>query len=90
MARGLPQRAVEHLRRIDLDIARRLLAPPHVGDERLEQRPALGMPEDGARPFLLEMEQVHFAAEAAMVALLRLLDLLQIGVEFSCLAKAVA
>ena len=37
MAGRLPQRAVEHLRRIDLDIAGRLLAPAHEGDQGLEQ-----------------------------------------------------
>ena len=74
VARGLPQRAVEHLRRVHLDIALGLLAPAHVGDERLEQRPALRMPEDRARPFFLEMEQVHLAAEAAVVAPLGLLE----------------
>ena len=33
MAGGLPQRAVEHLRRVDLDIAGLLLAPAHVGNQ---------------------------------------------------------
>ena len=90
MAGGLPQRPVEHLRRVDLDISRRLLAPPHIGNERLEQRPALRMPEDRSRPFLLEMEEIHFAPEPAMIALLGFLELLEIGVELVLLAKAVA
>ena len=88
MAGGLPQRPVEHLRRVDLDIARRLLAPAHIGDQRLEQSPALRMPEDRARPLLLEMEQVHLAAEAAMIALLGFLDLFEIGVEFVLLGES--
>ena len=41
----------------------------------------LGCQKIVARPLLLEMEQVHFAAQAAMVAALGLLDLLEIGVE---------
>ncbi len=40
------------------------------------------MPEHGARSLLLEMEQVHFAAEFSVVASLRLFEPLQIGVEF--------
>ena len=87
MARGLPQGAVEHLGRVDLDIAGRLLATAHVGDEGLEQGPALGMPEDRTRPLFLEMEQIHLAAKAAMVAALGLLDLLQIGVEVFLLGE---
>ncbi len=82
VARRLPQRSVEHLRRVDLDIAGRSLAPPHVADQRLEHRPALGVPEDRSGPLLLEMEQVHLAAEASMVALGGLFQALQIGVEF--------
>ena len=45
------------------------------------------MPEDRARPFLLEMEQVHLAAEPAMVAPLGFLDLLEIGVELGLLGE---
>ena len=59
----------------------------HIGDQRLEERPALGMPEDRARPFLLEMEEVHLARELAMVAPLRLLELLEIGVELLLLRE---
>ena len=77
MARGLPQRLVEDLRRVDLLVVGPE-APAHVGDELLEQRPALGVPEHDARPFLLEMEQIHLAPEAAVVALLGLLELLQV------------
>ena len=38
-------------------------------------------------PFLLEMEQVHLAAETAMVAALGLLDLLDIGVQILLLGE---
>ncbi len=80
MARRLPQGLVEHLRRVDLLIDAGQ-PPPHVGGQVLEQRPALGVPEDDARPLLLEVEEVHLAAEPAMVALLRLLQHVEIGVE---------
>src|ERR1700730_2079950 len=76
MAGSLPKRTVEHLRGIDLDIAELALAPPHVGNQRLEQGPALGVPENRSRPFLLKMEQIHSPPQAAMTPPLRLLELL--------------
>ena len=45
------------------------------------------MPEHRARRFLLEVEQIHLAAELAVVALLGFLDLLEIGVEFLLLGE---
>ncbi len=45
------------------------------------------MPEHRAGRLLLEVEQVHLAAELAVVALLRLLDLLEIGVELLLLGE---
>ena len=80
VAGNLPQALVEHLRRVHLLIVLGQAAA-HVGGEGLEDRPALRVPEDRARPLLLEMEEVHLAGELAMVAPLRLLDLLQVGVE---------
>ena len=50
-------------------------------------RPALGVPEHDAGALLLEMEQVHLAAELAVVALLGLLELLEIGVEILLLGE---
>ena len=82
-----PQLGIHELRRVDLDIARRELAAADVVLERLEQRPALRVPEHRAGRLLLEMEQVHLAAEPAMVALLRLLELLEIGVELLLLGE---
>ena len=79
VARGLPQRLVEDLRSVHLAIADRVLPPPHVVDEALEQLPALGVPEHDARPLLLEVEEVHLAPELAVVALLGLLELLEVG-----------
>src|ERR1700730_10932521 len=76
VAGSLPKRAVEHLRSIDLDIAKLALASSHVGNQSLEQGPALGVPENRSRPFLLKMEQIHFPPQAAMIPPLRLLELL--------------
>ena len=78
VARGLPQRLVEDQRRVHLAVAGRILAPPHISDQVLKQLPAFRVPEDDARPLLLEMEEVHLAPELAVVALLGLLDLLQV------------
>ncbi len=71
---------VEHLRRVALLIVDGE-APAHISDQGLEQGPSLRMPEDGARPLLLEVEEVHLARELAMVALLGLLDLLEVRFE---------
>src|SRR5690606_28116437 len=49
-------------------------------------RIALGMPEDGALRFLLKVEQAHFPAELAMVALLRFLEPREIGLELLLVA----
>ena len=78
---------VHELRRVHLDIAGLGLAAADVVLEHLEQRPALRVPEHRARRLLLEMEQVHLAAELAVVALLGLLDLLEIGVELLLLGE---
>ncbi len=84
MAGGLPQGLVEHLRRVDLLIGAGE-PPAHVVGQVLVERPALGVPEDDARPLLLEVEEVHLAAQTAVVALLRLRQHVEIGVElFSC------
>ncbi len=79
MARLLPQRALHHVGRVHLDIAPRVLAAAHIADQSGEQSPALGMPEHGARRLLLEMEQIHLAPQAPVVALLGLIELMQIG-----------
>ena len=87
VAGGDPERGIHELRRVHLDVAGIGLAAADVVLEQLEQRPALGMPEHRARRLLLEVEQVHLAAELAVVALLRLLDLLEIGVELLLLGE---
>ena len=66
----LPQHRVHDLRRVDFLEAGLLLGLAHVGDQALEDPPALGMPEHRARGFFLHVEQVQLAADLAMVALL--------------------
>ncbi len=78
MARRLPQPAVVELRRLDFDIAAGLELAPQVTLERAPERPPLGMPVDHAGRVFLLVEQVHLAAELAMVALLGFLDAVQI------------
>ena len=86
VAGRLPQRLVEDLRRVDLLIVGGETAA-HIGNEALEQRPALGMPEHHAGAFFLEVEEVHLASEPAVVALLGFLELLEIEVEVFRLGK---
>ncbi len=80
VAGGLPQGLVEDLRRVHLGVVA-LQAAAHVGDQLLEDRPALGVPEHHARSLLLEMEQVHLPAEPAVVAALGLLQPMEVAVE---------
>src|SRR5260370_15172775 len=86
MARGFPQRLAEDLRRGDP--ARSAREPPaHIGDQRLEDGPALRVPEHHAGAFLLEVKQIELAAELAMIALLGFLYLPEVSVELFLLRK---
>ena len=82
VAREFPEMLFHHVGRVDFLIAGLLLLAAHVRNQRLKQRPTLGVPEHRARRFFLEMEQIHLAAELAVVALFGFLDLLQVSVEF--------
>ena len=64
----------------------RVLPLAHVGDQLLEDLPALRMPEHRARRLFLQMEQVELAADAAMVALLGLLEPVQVVLELLLVA----
>ena len=75
------------MRRVDLGIAGFALAAANVIFQGLEQRPALRMPEHRAGRFLLEMKQIHLAAEFSVVALLRFLDLLEVSIKLFLLRK---
>ena len=71
---SLPERAIQDHRRVDLDVPVLGLPPGHVLLQKLVDRPAARVPERHPRSLLLEMEQAHFGADPAVVALLRLLD----------------
>src|SRR5690606_4674475 len=77
----LPERARHELRRVDLAIARGRLPLAQVIDERLEQRPALRVPEHRADGLLLEMEEVHLLADAPVIAPLGFLEALEVFLE---------
>jgi hypothetical protein len=77
----LPEFSVQHLGRLDLDVARGVQPAAHVGLDDPPQYPALGVPEDHAAAFLLHVEQVHRPSQLAVVALLRLLDARQVRVQ---------
>ncbi|SPU68894.1 Uncharacterised protein [Brucella neotomae] len=87
VAGGFPQRLVQHLRRIHFLIAMAVEAAAHIAHQILEHLPAFGVPEHDARPLFLEMEQVHFAAKAAVVALLRFLKHMEIGLKVIIVCK---
>ena len=86
MARGLPERAVEELRRLHLDISVRIEAHAHIVFADAEQRPALGHPEDRAGGLFLQVEQAHLAPDAAVVAPLGLGEALQMRPELLLVA----
>src|SRR3546814_9335748 len=81
VAGRLPEGAVNELWRLHLDVAGRLQAAVKVGLDGAVERPALGMPEHRARRLLLQMEEVHLAAEAPVVALFSLLQHGEVGLE---------
>src|SRR5690554_2502507 len=77
----LPQREVHHLGRLDLLVAVLDLHPAHVLLQGLVHGPAVGVPEHHARRLLLEVEEVHLPGQLAVIALLRLLETLEVGLE---------
>ena len=81
MAGLLPQAHVQDLRAAHLAIAAVAVDPAHVLLHRLPDRPALRMPEHQARGLFLQVEQLLLLADPAVVALLRLLDPLHVGLE---------
>src|ERR1700690_651711 len=86
-----PQFPVHDFRRIDLVVARGRLTLAYIADQRLEQRPALRMPEHRARGFFLQMEQVQFPADAPVVALFGFFETREVFLEllFACPRRAV-
>ena len=73
-----PQAAVENLRRLDFLVAIDLVHIAHVLLDLLPDRPALRVPEDQARRFFLEMEEIELLAQLAVVALFRLFQVVQV------------
>ncbi len=86
VAGAFPQRAVHQLRGLDLLVACRVQTAAHVGLGREVKLPALGVPEHAADRLFLEVEQVHLLADAAVVAAFRLLQHMEVGVEFLLVA----
>ena len=68
VAARLPQVAVHNQRRGNLDVVRLVVDVAPVINQRILERHALGQEEREARTLVAEHEQVHFLADAAMVA----------------------
>ncbi len=81
VARLLPEVLVEDLRALDLLVAVVTVHLAHVLLHALPDRPALRVPENRAGGMLVDVEQVEFAAEAAVVALFGLLDALDVRLQ---------
>ena len=81
VARQHPQLGIDQLRGLDFIVAGGIEPPPHVGLELAPDDPAVGMPEDAAMRFALEVEQVHLLPDLAVVALAGLFEPHKIGVE---------
>ncbi len=79
VARGLPEREVDELRRLHFLVVAGFEAAAHVVGHGAVERPALGVPEHAADRLFLLMEQVHLAADAAMVALFRFFEHREVG-----------
>ena len=81
MARGFPQLAVNDLRGVHLDIAAALLLAAHIVLKGGVYFPAVRMPENLTRSFFLHVEQVHLAAQLAVITLLRFFQTMQVILE---------
>ena len=88
MARLLPKSFVEQLRRLHFFIGVLVEPTTDILFQRLPNRIALGVPKYAALRFLLKMEQIHLAAQLAVVALFGFLDHMQIGLQVFFIAPA--
>ena len=77
----LPQGLVQDLRALDFLVAVVTVDAAHVLLHLLPQRPALGVPEDGAGRVLVDVEQIQLLAKPAVVALFGFLHALDVGVQ---------
>ena len=80
--RFFPQRAIENLRATHFLVAVVLVNAPHVLLDLLPHRPAVRMPEHQPRRLFLHVKQIELLGKPAVIALFRLLQHVQIGVEF--------
>ena len=87
VARFLPKNTVHHLRCPDFLVARRPQTPTHVILKLAVDRPAVWVPEDHAGRFFLDVEQLHLAAQLAVVAFGGLFQHGEVGLEVVAVAK---
>jgi hypothetical protein len=83
----LPQRSVEHDRRLDLLVAGRDQHVPHVACENVVENRAFAQPEGRARRPLVEHEESEILPELPVVALLRFLETLKMGFQLRLAGK---
>ncbi|EJK88456.1 hypothetical protein UUU_36490 (plasmid) [Klebsiella pneumoniae subsp. pneumoniae DSM 30104 = JCM 1662 = NBRC 14940] len=88
---NVPQASVHDIRRIDLNVTRYLMAAAHIGNKRLKDCPAPGMPENRARCIVLKMKQIQLPTQLAMVAFLRFSRFLKPAIKlfFACPCRAI-
>ena len=86
MAGSFPKLAINKLRCLHFLIIGDIQAAAHIGFNRAIKPPALGVPEDRTHRLILQVEQPHFLADFAVVALFRFFQLQQIRVEFLLVA----
>ena len=82
VAGGLPQLLAHHVRRVNQRIPALHVLLAHPVFHLFANDPALRMPEDQPRPSqFLNRKQIQLLAEHAVIALLRLFNRVQVGVE---------
>ena len=69
MPRLLPERPIQDLGCLDLNITRVVETPAHISLDRSPQDPALGVPEHHASAFFLNMEEILGSTDPTMVSL---------------------
>ena len=77
-----PEGAVDHLRGLHLEVAVILVDAAHELFNNLPDRPALGVPEDHARGFVLQMKEIELFTESAVIALFGFREHFKVGVLF--------
>ena len=87
MPRGLPELTAEDHRRADLLIAVAAMYLAPIVEQCVAQCHSVRMEEREARPLLVQAEEIQFSAEFSVVALCRLLQHVQVGIEFFLLLK---